>query len=87
MKKDKHQRRNLRSAAALAVIGVLGLGGCKTIQKTKTPEPDKPVIPQKDSIRPPYGEAVLMYGTPYRKYEMKDAVPEDSDHIEADNTL
>ncbi|TFH94459.1 hypothetical protein [Porphyromonas levii] len=70
--KKKRFKRNLLTIGAL---GVLSLTGCKTAQKTKTPPPERPVLPEQDSIRPPYGEIILMYGTPYREYETKDAVP------------
>lgn len=76
MKKRGSPIGKFLATAALATLGVLGMGGCKSAQKTKTPPPEQPVIPQRDTIRPPYGEAVAMYGTPYRGFETKKAVPE-----------
>lgn len=82
MGKRGNYLRKILAAGAFAVLGVLGFGGCKTAQKTKEPKQERPEIPQMDSIRPPYGEAIAMYGTPYRGYEMKDAVRELSKTIE-----
>lgn len=76
MKKREPILRKLLTVGALSILGVLGFSGCKSAQKTKTPPPEKPVIPQRDSIRPPYGEVIAMYGTPYRRYDTKSAVPE-----------
>ena len=75
MRKDGHKKQSLLSAVLIAVSGLLGLAGCKAVQKPKTPDTQVPEIPQRDTIRPPYGEAVAMYGTPYRRYELKSAVP------------
>lgn len=74
----KEGRRKIRQwlvTGAFALLGMLGIGGCKTTQKAKTP-PEKPMIPRRDTIRPPYGEVIAMYGTPYRRYEEKREVPE-----------
>lgn len=77
MKKRGRHLRKLLVSGAMAVLGVLGFSSCKTAQKTKSAQPEeKPEVLLRDSVRPPYGEAVLMYGTPYRRYEQKRQVPE-----------
>lgn len=77
MNRERLQLRKILVAGAFVVLGVLGLGSCKTAQKSKTPLPEEPTMPQRDTIRPPYGEPVAMYGSPYRGYELKDLVPEE----------
>ena len=88
MKEAKGNRHhNLIRAAALALISLIGFAGCRTLpNKSKEPRKEQPVIPKRDTIqRPPY-EAVAMYGTPYRRFEPKSAVPDDNGRPRTSNS-
>jgi hypothetical protein len=68
--------RLLPSMATL-LLGLLGFSSCGTLRPKPSETKKPPVIPRRDSIaRPPYGEAVLMYGTPYKQYETKEVPKE-----------
>ena len=75
MSKIRNQIKKLLIVGATALLGALGFSSCRSAQLTKTPPPKKPTIPKRDTIRPPYGEVIAMYGTPYRRFEEKESVP------------
>lgn len=63
------------ATVVLLVFGGLSFGGCRSRQAKDTqPEPVNPPI---DTLRVPIGQAVAMYGTPYRRYEVLESVSDE----------